>query len=155
LLTGPGLAAQSADVIGLPIGSTPPAVAVEDLKGNPVSLGQWIGRKPVLLEFWAAWCPQCAELLPLMEAAQRRFGSAIEFLVVAVAVNQTPRSVARHLERHPMPFTFLWDAKGAAVRAFQAPATSYVVVLDADGRVAYTGIGGTQDLGRALELVTR
>jgi hypothetical protein len=49
-----------------------------------------------------------------------------------------------------MPFTVLWDGQGAAVRAFQAPATSYVVVLDADGKVAYTGIGGDQEIERAL-----
>ncbi|HEX9704887.1 MAG TPA: redoxin family protein, partial [Gemmatimonadales bacterium] len=99
----------------------------------------------------AAWCPQCAELLPKMEAARERYGERVAFLVVAVAVNQSQRSVQRHLERHPMPFTFLWDANGAAVRAFQAPTTSYVVVLDATGKVVYTGTGGDQNLGPALE----
>jgi thiol-disulfide isomerase/thioredoxin len=139
------------DVIGLPIGSRPPAVTVEDLQGNPVDLGQWVGKKPILLEFWATWCPQCAELLPMMQTAHRRYGGRVEFVVLAVAVNQTKRSILRHIERHPMPFTFLWDANGAAVRAFQAPATSYVVVLDAGGKVVYTGAGGDQELGPALE----
>ena len=50
-----------------------------------------------------------------------------------------------------MPFTFLWDGNGAAVRAFQAPSTSYVAVLDAKGRVVYTGVGADQDLDAALE----
>lgn len=147
----PPARAQGDDVIGLPRGAMPAAPTVQDLDGNAVDLGQWVGKKPVLLEFWASWCPQCAELLPRMEAARARYGDRVEFLVIAVAVNQTPRSVKRHVARHPMPFTFLWDANGAAVRAFQAPTTSYVVVLDAGGRVVYTGAGGDQDLGTALE----
>jgi peroxiredoxin len=149
-----GLRAQTQDVIGLPLGSVPPAVTIEDLHGAPVDLGRWMGKQPVLLEFWAAWCPQCAELLPRMEAARVRFGERVAFLVVAVAVNQTKRSVQRHLERHPMRFTFLWDANGAAVRAFQAPTTSYVVVLDSGGKVVYTGTGAEQELEAALEKAT-
>jgi len=150
LLLIPGIVAAQ-DVIGIPVGATPPAVTIENLNGDSVALSQWIGKKPVIVEFWATWCPICAELLPRMEAAQKKFGDRAEFIVVAVAVNQSRNSVRRHLERHPMPFTFLWDANGAAVRAFQAPATSYVAVLDAKGRVVYTGVGADQEIESALE----
>jgi len=143
--------ARAQDVIGIPVGETPPAVTIENLNGDSVALSQWIGKKPVIVEFWATWCPICAELLPRMEAAQKKFGDRAAFLVVAVAVNQSKNSVRRHLERHPMPFTFLWDGNGAAVRAFQAPSTSYVAVLDATGRVVYTGVGADQEIESALD----
>jgi peroxiredoxin len=149
LLTPVLLRAQ--DVIGIPVGETPPAVTLENLNGDTVSLARWVGKKPVIVEFWATWCPICEELLPRMEAAQRKYGDRAEFVVVAVAVNQSKNSVRRHLDRHPMPFTLLWDGNGAAVRAFQAPSTSYVAVLDAKGRVVYTGVGADQDIEAALE----
>src|SRR2546428_5623971 len=139
------------DVIGIPVGQTPPAVTLESLNGDSVALSQWIGKKPVILEFWATWCPICAELLPRMEAAKKKFGERAEFIVVAVAVNQSRNSVRRHLEQHPMPFTFLWDGNGAAGRAFQAPSTSYIAVLDAKGKVVYTGVGADQEIESALE----
>jgi len=146
---------RAQDIIGIPVGETPPAVTLETLNGDSVALSQWIGKKPVIVEFWATWCPICAELLPRMEAAQKKFGDRAEFLVVAVAVNQSKSSVRRHLEKHPMPFTFLWDGNGAAVRAFDAPSTSYVVVLDVSGRVVYTGVGADQDIEAALEKTVR
>jgi thiol-disulfide isomerase/thioredoxin len=139
------------DIIGIPVGETPPAVTLESLTGDSVPLSQWIGKKPVIIEFWATWCPICAELLPRMEAAQKKFRDRAEFLVVAVAVNQSKNSVRRHLESHPMPFTFLWDGNGSAVRAFQAPSTSYIAVLDAKGRVVYTGVGADQEIEAALD----
>ena len=49
-----------------------------------------------------------------------------------------------------MPFQFLYDRRGGATRAYKAPTTAYVVMLDAEGRVAYTGVGAGQDLERAL-----
>jgi len=149
----PALAAQD-DVVGIPVGQTPPAVTIQDLDGNAVDLARWVGKKPVIVEFWAAWCPICADLLPRMEAAHTKYGDRVEFLVIAVAVNESQSTVRRHLTRHPMPFTFLWDAGGNAVRAFQAPSTSYVAVLDAKGKVVYTGVGADQDLDGALKRAT-
>src|SRR2546426_5991554 len=141
---------RSQEIIGIPVGETPPPVTLQNLNGDSVSLSQWIGKKPVIIEFWATWCPICAELLPRMEAAHKKYGDRAEFLVIAVAVNESQNTVRRHLEKQPMPFTFLWDGNGAAVRAFQAPNTSYVAVLDTKGRVVYTGVGADQDIEAAL-----
>ena len=145
-VAAPGTARAQEDEIGISLGATPPAVTIEDLDGKAVDLGQWVGKKPVVIEFWATWCPLCAELFPKLEAVQRRYGDAVQIVVVAVGVSQSPRSIKRHMTSHPMPFPVLWDGNGAAVRAFQAPGTSYVVMLDAAGKVIYTGYGADQDI---------
>ncbi len=153
-LTVPGLArAQAENAVGLPVGTAAPAVTVEDLDGNPVDLAALVGTRTVLIEFWATWCPVCEKLEPRMREAHRRFGDRVTFLVMGVAVNQSQRSIRRHLERHPSPFQHLWDRRGGATRAFKAPTTSYVVIIDADGSVAYTGVGEDQDLAGALERI--
>lgn len=143
--------ARAQDDLGIPIGTSPKAVTIEDLEGRPVDLGQVIGKKAVLFEFWATWCPLCRALEPQITAARRRYGDQVEFIAVAVAVNQSKASIRRHLERHPLPFRVLWDTDGNAVRAFQAPSTSYVVTLDATGKVAYTGAGEDQDIDAAVK----
>jgi thiol-disulfide isomerase/thioredoxin len=130
--------------IGLGIGARPAPVTLEDLDGNAVDLSQYMGKKPVLLEFWATWCPLCRALEPQLAAAQKKYGDKLEVIIVAVGVNQSPRKIKRHLARHALPGRVVWDGKGAAVRAFSAPGTSYVVLLDAKGRVIYTGAGSDQ-----------
>jgi thiol-disulfide isomerase/thioredoxin len=148
-----GAVAQAENQVGLPAGTAPPDVELEDLDGNAVQLGDLVGSGPVLIEFWATWCPVCEQLAPEMDAAHERFGDRVRFVVIAVGVNQSQRSVRRHLEEHPMPYLFLWDGKGRAVRAYRAPTTSYIVILDAGGKVAYTGVGERQDLVGALERI--
>lgn len=139
--------------VGLPIGTVPPPAQVEDLEGNTVDLAQFIGTKPVLVEFWATWCELCEALEPTLQAAKRRYGDRVEFLIVGVGVNQTPRRIRRHLEDQPATGPVFFDAKGAAVRAYMTPTTSYVVILDASGKVAYTGTGGDQPISEALARV--
>jgi thiol-disulfide isomerase/thioredoxin len=138
--------------IGLARGASPPGVALERLdgEGGVVDLGEVIGTRPVLLEFWATWCPNCEELHPHLLGAHRAYGDRVAFFAIAVGVNQSPRRIRRHLERHPLPFPMLWDERGAATRAFEAPNTSYIVVLDADGKVTYTGTGAHQDVAAAV-----
>ena len=147
LLTAAPLAAQD---LGLPIGSTAPAAAVQTLDGRPANLSQWIGRSPVVIEFWATWCPNCKELEPAMAAAARKYRGRAAFVAVAVSANQSAERVRRHLARSPIPMTFVYDHEGEATGAYDVPATSYVVVLDAAGKVVYTGLGGRQDLDGAL-----
>ncbi len=136
--------------VGLAVGTKAPVVAVEDLDGKAVDLGRYIGHQPVVLEFWATWCPLCKALEPSLTAAHARYGRAVQFLAIGVGVNQSPASIKRHLTQHPLPFPVLFDATGAAVRAYEAPTTSYIVVLDKAGKVTYTGAGAEQDVATAL-----
>lgn len=144
-----GAQAQDAG-IGIAIGATPAPAKVEDLDGNVVDLARFIGVKPVLIEFWATWCPVCEKLAPTVDAVFAKYGNRVEFLTIGVAVSQTPRQIRRHLERHRMPGRVLYDAKGEAVRAFRAPTTSFIVIVDASGTVTYTGSGEDQPLDQAL-----
>lgn len=143
--------AQDGQDLGIALGATAPPVTIQDLDGRPVNLGALIGQKPLLIEFWATWCPLCAALMPQIDSAYARHRDKVAFVAIAVAVNESPAAVKRHLAREPHPWPFLWDADGAAVRAFQAPSTSYVVVLDAQGKVVYTGLGEDQNIEAALQ----
>jgi len=144
----PALAQEEA---GIRVGARAPVIQINDLDGKPVDLGQWIGHKPVLLEFWATWCPNCEELLPRLKAAYVQWNDRVEFVGVNVTVNQTPEKVRSYVAQHAMPFRILYDDQGASVRAFDAPSTAFVVIVDASGTVVYTGLGGDQTFEAALQ----
>lgn len=151
ILAAPGLRAQGES--GIRVGAAAPQVSVNDLDGKPVDLGQWIGRKPVVIEFWATWCENCEALLPRFREARKQVGDRVEFLGINVSVNQSPERVRRYLQQHEVPFRVLYDDEGTSTRAYQAPATSYVVIVDAAGKVTYTGVGADQQFEPALRRV--
>jgi thiol-disulfide isomerase/thioredoxin len=140
---------------GIAVGSRAPAVTIHDLDGKSVDLGQYIGKKPIFLEFWATWCELCEKLLPRVRAAQAAYGNKVEFIGVNVTVNQSPERVRKYLETHKPAFRTLYDDQGNGTRAYQAPATSYVVIVDRSGKVVYTGTGGAQEFDRPLRQVTQ
>jgi thiol-disulfide isomerase/thioredoxin len=132
---------------GLPVGAKAPAsTVVETLDGKSFDLGQYVGKTPMVIEFWATWCPLCKQLEPTMIDVAKRYGSKVKFIGVAVSVNQTPERVKLYAEKHGLPMEVYYDRKGAAADGYDAAATSYVVIVDKAGTVVYTGLGGSQNL---------
>jgi thiol-disulfide isomerase/thioredoxin len=145
-----GLPAHAQDG-GLSLGARTPSAGVQSLDGKPLELSTVVGKGPALIEFWAAWCPNCKELEPALAAAKKKYGGQVQFVTVAVNINESIERVRKHVAAHDTPGTVVYDADGNAASAYDAPATSYVVVIDRNGRVVYTGVGGTQDLDAAIK----
>ena len=139
---------------GIAVGAVAPIVSVNDLEGKPVDLGAYIGKQPVVLEWWATWCELCAELLPRVKALHATYGDRVAFIGINVTVNQTPARVKKYLEEHRPPYRTLYDDRGVSIRAYKVPSTSFIAVVDTNGKVVYTGTGGEQDLDPVLRQVT-
>ena len=140
---------------GIAIGAAAPRISINDLDGKPFDLGSVIGKKPVLIEFWATWCAICKSLLPELDRVKKTYGDQVTMIGVNITVNDSKERVRRYLEVHKPPFLPLFDNQGAGTRAFDVATTSYIVVIDRAGKVAYTGSGADQNLVTALAPVVR
>ncbi len=135
---------------GIPVGNLAPGAKLETLDGKPAELKDYIGKMPVVMEFWATWCPNCKELEPAMLSVQKKYAGKVQFVGIAVSVNESPELVRRYVEKHGLAGTQFYDRKGTAIDAYDVPATSFVVVINKAGKVVYTGLGGEQNLEAAI-----
>ena len=147
LLSAAPLAAQD---VGLPVGTRAPAATVQTLDGKPADVASYFGHTPVMLEFWASWCENCKALEPQLKAVARKYAGKVRFVAVAVSVNQSPERVRAFARQHPLPVEFVYDRAGKATDVYEAPATSYILVVDRGGKIVYTGQGPDQDLDAAI-----
>lgn len=144
------LAAQSGE--GIVVGASAPAVVVTDIAGNQVRVAPKLGQ-PMLIEFWATWCEFCERLEPTMKAVNAKYGKQVQFAAIAVNVNQSPARVVKHVKQRSLTYPVYYDASGKATQAYEVAATSFVVIIDKHGKVAYTGVGDKQDLDAAIKKV--
>lgn len=142
--------AAKAQESGIPVGTIAPSASVETLDGKTIDIGSYVGKSPMLIEFWAFWCPNCRELEPSLLALQKKYGLKMRFIAVAVSVNETKDRVKAFTAKKRYPHQTVYDAKGEATEAYDVPATSYVVIVDKAGKVVYTGLGGKQQLEPAI-----
>jgi len=152
-LAGFGLFAPAlarAQETGIAVGATAPAALVETPEGAKVDLGKYVGKTPVVFQFWAVWCSNCKALEPQMRAAQTKYGKRVQFVGVAVGVNQSAALARRYATKHQLPFEVLYDKTGDAAEKYDVPATSYIVVVNRAGKVVYTGVGADQNIDAAV-----
>jgi len=135
---------------GLHVGDMAPTAKVQSLDGEDVDLARFVGKTPVLIEFWATWCPLCKQLEPAIQALHDKYGDKLEIVHIVVPQNQTPAAAREYAEKHKLPGRFYFDAKGEAYKAFAAYHTSYIVVLNAKGTVVHSDAGTEQDLAAAV-----
>ena len=143
--------AAFAQDMGIKVGAAAPGAAVESLDGTAMDLGTMFGETPVVLEFWATWCPLCKKLEPAMQAAREKYNGKVQFVSVGVSSNQSAEKQKAYVEKQRMGGQFVFDKDGAAMKAYAVPHTSYVVVVDKRGKVVYTGVGPEQDIDAAVQ----
>lgn len=116
--------------------------AFSDLKGEVFPMSRLRG-KPLLLNFWATWCPPCVEELPLLDRFYQD-QQARGWQVLGLAVDQAA-PVARFLERLPLsfPVALAGFAGTDLSRSLGNPsgALPFSVVFGADGAVLHRKLG--------------
>lgn len=138
--------------LGLSVGEELPDFQVTDLEGNEVHIRSVIeAGKPAVIEIWATWCTICQALRPQFEAMADAYGDRVSIVAIAVSVGQSREDVAAHVEEYGHTWDFLYDGEGRAVRVLESAGTGIVMMVDRNGRIAYTGVGPGQDLMGELE----
>ena len=121
-------------------GAAFPAFALAGLDGATHDSREYLGR-PLLINFWATWCPPCRREMAALDALDRRLAPR-GLQLLAVSVDSDRNLVAEYLRREGLRLTVLIDADQAwSGTALQLPGfpTSYLV--GRDGRIRDVWIG--------------
>lgn len=118
------------------------AMRFDTPSGETLSM-QTLRGKPLLVNFWATWCPPCVDELPLIDAFYRE-NSPKSWQVVGLAIDQ-PGAVRSFLQRTPVTFPIGMAGLEGTELARSLGNTSgglpFTVVLGADGHVRQRRIG--------------
>ena len=125
-----------------------PAFKLTDLEGRPVAREDLAGR-PVLVEFWATWCPPCRGTLGWLGELRRRHGDRLAIL--AIALESDEADVRRVASGVGAPLRWVMGTPDVA-RAFgDVSAMPTLLVFDARGRRVASFYGAPPGLHGEVE----
>ena len=125
-----------------------PDFALPDTNGQQHRLSDYRGA-PVILNFWATWCPPCREEIPSMNRAWqvlRQEGIAI----LAVNVGEDEDTIFIFTADYPAEFPLLLDRTGEIIGQWPVKGLPTTFVIAPDGTIAYRAIGGREWDDKAL-----
>lgn len=115
-----------------------PDFTLSSVDGRPVSLSKYLGKKVVLLNFWATWCAPCASELPhLQELYDTYKDQDLVILSIAMDGPETMANVAPFVRRQGLTFPVLLDPETRAVLLYNPSRSApFNVIIGRDGKIA-------------------
>jgi len=115
-----------------------PAFELPDIEGGLVKLAEFQGRRPVLLYFWATWCPACKAARPdLIKVRERVREEDLAILAINVGSGDSLEKVKRYQQSHPLPMKVLYDNNGRVTESYAVQGIPLFVLIDREGKVLY------------------
>lgn len=126
--------------------NTAPDFTVLDKDGNTVRLSDKFG-KPVVINFWATWCPPCKQELPDFDKLCKEYGDRVVFMMVNLTdgYRDTVDGTKRFVSGKGYTFPVYFDTKDNAASAYNVSSIPQTTFIDANGNIYTTRIGAMNE----------
>ena len=133
------------------VGSEAPDFTLPDVNGNLVSLSSFRG-KYVLVDFWAAWCPDCRKENPNIVSAWEKYKNK-NFAILGVSLDRNRDQWLAAIEKDKLTWTQVsdlkyWSSEAAVLYCIRWIPMSFLI--DPEGKIVAIGLEG-EELHNKLE----
>ncbi len=120
-----------------------PEIQFTGLDGQPHALSEFKGH-PIILNFWATWCPPCRGEMPALEAVYKAY-AADGLLIIGVNQMEDSGKVSRFQEQFHLTFPIFLDKQGQAGATYRARGLPSSFFIDQKGFIRKIVVGGMNE----------
>ncbi|MEW6601515.1 MAG: TlpA disulfide reductase family protein [Nitrospirota bacterium] len=121
------------------IGAKAPDFTLKDVTGKEMALSSFQG-KPILLNFWATWCPYCRRERPHLNELYNLYKDK-GLIILSVATDQSTSKVTDFLKKTPADFIVLTDSTGTAMSLYNVAGLPTSYLIDGKGIIKQRFMG--------------
>jgi peroxiredoxin len=124
------------------VGFSAPGFALQSMDSNTVNLSDLDGI-PLIINFWASWCPPCRAEMPDFEQASREFSSSeLQILTVNATNQDSIPNIERFIAEHGLSIPVLLDTNGEISVIYQVHSLPTTFFINSSGVISRIIIGG-------------
>lgn len=115
---------------------------VYDANGNEVRLSDYTG-KPLIVNFWASWCPPCKREMPAFQEAVDQYSEEVSFLMIneTDGARETMDTAQAFLEDNGYDMNVLFDLDGDAGNVYNVLYLPRTLLIDENGNIVEDHVG--------------
>jgi len=110
-----------------------PDFSLNKLGGGTITLAEYRGHKPVVLDFFATWCPNCKRDMPHLNTLYKKYKDEVE--VIGIDLQEDSSLVQKTISDWGITFPIALDTNGQVSRAYGVRYTNFHVLIDKDGNI--------------------
>ena len=131
-------------LIGLPLASVRAQIAVAKVGGQLPTLSlNYLGapadlkQKPLLVEFWATWCPPCRKSIPHLNQVYAKYKSKLEIVGIT---DEDAATVQKFQKQMPMDYKVAINTPQSIYQQFGIQYIPTAFLVDRSGKIVWTGL---------------
>jgi len=111
-----------------------PDFSLQKLDGSTITLSQFQGQKPVILDFFATWCPNCQRDMPkLSKWYEEKYKDQVE--VIGINLRESSGTVENFVESRGISFPIALDPRSQVANAYGIRYTNTHILIDKEGNI--------------------
>lgn len=130
------------------LGTQAPNFVLPNLAGEKVELAAVVSQKPVLLVFWATWCPTCKEEIPLLNEWNGKYPG---LKILGINVEESPERVKTFADKYKIRYEVLLDQEGQTTQEYGLVGVPSSILLAKGGKVIYYGFSLPENIGSLIQ----
>ncbi len=131
---------QSAST-GISKGQTPPDFIIKTIDGKEIRLSEFKGNKPVLLYFWASWCPYCKQDLGIAKDIFPNYADKAAFIAIDLDLNENADLIRKYKEKMGLRNIEFAEGNKRILSDYSIIYTTTKYAIGKNGEIIYKGSG--------------
>ncbi|MCK5861132.1 MAG: TlpA family protein disulfide reductase [Candidatus Hydrogenedentes bacterium] len=125
-------------------GQPAPVFKAKMVDGTTFNLEEHIGKRPVLLDFWAGWCPPCRKTLPNIGAVAKQYPSD-QVAICTINSSEKAEEIKRFMQANNLDLPAVSDNTGAIFTQYSVRGIPMLVFIDRSGIVTEVHTGSMSE----------
>lgn len=123
-------------------GDQVPDFSLKNVDGSAFNLSDHLGKKIILIDFWASWCKPCKKLLKELDKVHKNYSDTVEVIAISTDDSSAFSQVESYIKGKRYSFIVLLDPESSVLRILNPPRVlPFTMLIDKKGDIAYTHTG--------------
>lgn len=127
-----------------------PSFDLPTLAGDSLALEQFKNQNPVLLVFWATWCPGCIREIPNINDLVEKYETQ-GLVTIGVNIGEPVARVKRFSEKYEPRYPLALDQERDVSKRYRIRGVPTMLVIDKNGQIIYASYSINERLQHAVE----
>jgi len=129
-----------------------PNFSLKRFDGSTYNLGDHLGKKIIIIEFWASWCKPCKKILKKLNQIFQDNNQEVEVLAITIDSSSNQANAEAYINGKGYTLTVLLDPDHQVIRIFNpSRKLPFTVIIDKKGEIVHTHTGYIPGYEREIE----